>query len=290
MIRWRTSTEISAPNTSTPAWRVASVVSSVPRRREPETKSALPSRIGRDHGADLVGLVLAVGVDRDDHLGAAGAGQPVAEPQRGALAAVDRHVADERARPAVAAAAVASLAPSTTTITSVCSPAASAGIVGDHLGDGRLLVVGGDDDRQRRAGAGRVLLQERLRRAALGGLEAGVLLAGLIVDRGHRVAGALTSAIDHSSHTPDSPSSSVGVPRRPAGGVGAGGVDDHRRHLAGLGRTVANSISAPDTRLHGVDHLEHRQRGAGADHRRPGPRVAEVAPRRIAATTSWACT
>jgi hypothetical protein len=42
----RTSTEISAANTITPAWRVASVVSSVPRRREPDTKSARPDRIG----------------------------------------------------------------------------------------------------------------------------------------------------------------------------------------------------------------------------------------------------
>ena len=38
---------MSAPNTITPAWRVVSVVSSLPRRRLPETKSALSSRMGR---------------------------------------------------------------------------------------------------------------------------------------------------------------------------------------------------------------------------------------------------
>ena len=117
-----------APNTITPACRTLSVVSSLPSRREPETKSALPSRIGCTTLGDLVGLVLAVGVDRRDHPGAAGAGQPVAEPQRRALAAVDGNVAYQRAGRGAPRAAVASLAPSTTTITSVARPAASPGI------------------------------------------------------------------------------------------------------------------------------------------------------------------
>ena len=46
VMRWRTSRLISAPNTSTPRWRTLSVVSSAPSRRDPETKSAFPSRIG----------------------------------------------------------------------------------------------------------------------------------------------------------------------------------------------------------------------------------------------------
>ena len=75
----------------------ASVVSSAPRRREPDTKSARPSRIGCTDPGDLLGLVLPVGVDRADHLRAARAREPVAEPQRRALPAVDRHVTDERA-------------------------------------------------------------------------------------------------------------------------------------------------------------------------------------------------
>ena len=97
VIRWRTITLIRAPNTSTPRWRTLSVVSSAPSRREPETKSARSSRIGCTTPAELLGLVLPVGVDRGDDLRPARPRQPVAEPQRRALPPVDRDVADERA-------------------------------------------------------------------------------------------------------------------------------------------------------------------------------------------------
>ena len=52
--------------------------------------------IGSTTRADLRGLVLAVGVDRDDHLSAASTREPVTESQCRALTAVDRDVADER--------------------------------------------------------------------------------------------------------------------------------------------------------------------------------------------------
>ena len=104
---------------------------------------------GRQHGRHLGRVVLAVRVGGDDVGGAALPGDPVAEPQRGALAAVDRHVGDHGAglrrlgRGAVGAA------------------------VGDHDGgrdqpahlggqglddrpDGPGLVVGRDHDRDRR--------------------------------------------------------------------------------------------------------------------------------------------
>ena len=120
--------------------------------------------------------------------------------------------------------------------------------------------------------AGGVLVQEGLGGGALGGLEAVVLLAA-DVDRGHRVAGALTSATDHSSHTPTSPSSRSGYRGVQPAAWARLGIDDHRGHLAGLGGTVRELDLGAGDALDGVDHLEHRQRGTRADHRRPGPLV-----------------
>src|ERR1022692_4408300 len=105
LIRWPVSALMVTAKTRTPSLRTGSLLSSLPSLRDPVTKSASPARIGStsppgqsrlEQPLDLGGVVLAVGVRRDDVLGAALAGQPVAEPERGPLAPVDRHVADQR--------------------------------------------------------------------------------------------------------------------------------------------------------------------------------------------------
>ena len=311
VIRWRTSTLISAPNTSTPRCRTLSVVSSAPRRREPETKSARLSRIGCDHAAELLGLVLAVGVDRGDDLRPARAGQPVAQPQRRALATVDRDVADQRAGLAGPARRWRPWRRRRRRSPRSARPGGLARDLRDHLGDGRLLVVGGDHDRQRRAGAGRMGRQERRARrrarrarAAASSASTSNGLAGAATCSSRCWRARLISALrrrqadgpepantasrsicDHSCHTPTSPSSKVEL-RRPAGRARLAVVDDHRGHLARLGRTVTHvDIGAGDV-AHGVDDLEHRQRPAGADHHRARSTARSSEPRRIAATTS----
>ena len=83
--------------TQVPRRRTGSLVSWLPSLRDPVTKSASPATTGRQHALHLGRVVLAVGVGGHDVPGAALAGQPVAQPQRRALAPVDRHVADQRA-------------------------------------------------------------------------------------------------------------------------------------------------------------------------------------------------
>ncbi len=118
-----------------------------------------------DHSPDLARLVLAVGVDRRDHVGPAGPRQPVAEAQRGALATVDGHVAHERARAArLGGGAVLGAVDDDDHLD--LQPGGLGRDLRDHAGDGRLLVVRRDHHRQRRAGARRMGGEER-RGAAL---------------------------------------------------------------------------------------------------------------------------
>ena len=62
--------------------------------------------------------------------------------------------------------------------------------------------------------------------------------------------------------------------RRPPGGQRPARIDDHRRHLAGLGRAVTDGQLGAGDRAHGIDHLEHRQRPPRADHHRALPVLA----------------
>ncbi len=55
VIRWPVSTEIKAPNTTTPVARMRSVVWAAPRRREPVTKSARPATSGSITAASSAG-------------------------------------------------------------------------------------------------------------------------------------------------------------------------------------------------------------------------------------------
>ncbi len=68
-----------------------------PSMREPFTWSARSSMIGRDEHGDLLGQVLAVGVERDDDVGAELQRDVVADAQRHAAAATDRQGGGERA-------------------------------------------------------------------------------------------------------------------------------------------------------------------------------------------------
>ena len=241
VIRWRTITLIRAPNTSTPRCRTLSVVSSAPRRREPETKSARLSRIGCTTRPSSSGSywpsASIVAMIRDPRA----LRQPVAQPQRRALSPVDRHVADERAGLASLGrgGVLGAVDDDDHLGREACGFARD---LGDHLGDGGLLVVGRDHDRERRAGAGRVRREELARGVALSGLERGDL--GVDVERlggcGHVLLALLAreahfcaptpgrptapepantaswSICDHSCHTPTSPSSKVNCGDQPA--------------------------------------------------------------------------
>ena len=68
--------------------------------------------------------MLAVGVERDDGLGAARQGVPEPGPQGGALARV-RHLADDGRARGLGVVAVSSLEPSSTTTTGRCRAAAT---------------------------------------------------------------------------------------------------------------------------------------------------------------------
>ena len=124
-----------------------------------------------DHAADLFGLVLAVGVDRRNHLRAAGAREPVAELQRRALAAIDGNVAHERAGAGrLGGCRIASAVDDHDHIE--LQTGGLARDLLDHAGDRRLLVVGGDHDRERRSHPRRVRRKERHRCPSLLGREA----------------------------------------------------------------------------------------------------------------------
>ena len=184
--------------------------------------------------AKLLGLVLAVGVDRGDDPRSARPGQPVAQPQRRALSPVDRDVADQRA--GLASLRRGGVLGAVDDDDHLGREARGfARDLGDHLGDGGRLVVGRDHDRKGRAGTGRVRRQELARGVALSGLQRGDL--GVDVERlggrGHVLLALLAceahftapapgrptapepantaswSICDHSCHTPTSPSSKV---------------------------------------------------------------------------------
>ena len=97
VMRWRSSRLISPPKKITPAWRTGSVVSSVPSRREPLTKSARPDMIGSSTRSNSLSSYWPSASVVAMNSAPALVGQPVAEHEDQALAAVDRHIADERA-------------------------------------------------------------------------------------------------------------------------------------------------------------------------------------------------
>src|SRR3954468_21167664 len=106
------SSRTSSPKTWTPAWRNASSVSAAPSTREPIAKSASPEPRGadrevgpaRDHRLEdhrqLGRFPRPVAVERDDVAGAVLAREPVADPQRDAVAAVALEAGDAGAPPA----------------------------------------------------------------------------------------------------------------------------------------------------------------------------------------------
>ena len=171
VIRWPVSTLIVSAKTRTPSFRTGSLVSSLPSVREPVTKSAWPARIGAIRLLDLGRVVLAVGVGGHDVARAALPGEPVAEPQRRALAPVDRHVADQRARlPGLLDRGVDRAVGDDDR--HGVQAAHGGGQVLDDRADRAFLVEGGDHDGDRRQPGGPVteLLGERPDRRAVDGL------------------------------------------------------------------------------------------------------------------------
>ena len=65
------------------------------------------------------------------------------------------------------------------------------------------------------------------------------------------------------------------VAGRPAGALGPGGVDDHRRHLPGLGRAVTEGQFGTGDLANLIEDIEHRERCAGPDHHRSRPAVVD---------------
>ncbi len=139
-----------------------------------------------EHAVELGGDVLPVGVDRRDEPRPAGAGEQVAKPEHDSLTDVRAHVADQRAgfgrllggRVLGAVHHHDRFGP-------------EAGQLGrnlsKHARDGRLFVVGGNYDRDRRTCAGRMGREELSGRGALWGPEAAQLSFERLVGKCVRV-------------------------------------------------------------------------------------------------------
>ncbi len=118
---------ISQANTTTPARRTWSLVSSTPSRREATTKSAVPSTSGSSMTAHLGRVVLAVGVEGDHVAGPPVDAEAVADPEGHPVAEVGREDTGRWRPHRATTLAVPSSPPSTTTSGVTASPHASAG-------------------------------------------------------------------------------------------------------------------------------------------------------------------
>src|ERR1017187_9400956 len=95
VIRWPVSTLMASAKTRTPSLRTGSFVSSLPRRREPVTKSAWPDRTGSKRRSRSGRWGWGSALCGTQNFRPAGAWERLAEPQRAALPPVDRHIADQ---------------------------------------------------------------------------------------------------------------------------------------------------------------------------------------------------